>query len=391
MKSATALILDFNAHLSPAAQQKKYAALQENALRFYRGTCHLFYDRLHRIGLPKDNTEVWICGDLHLENFGTYKGDNRLVYFDINDFDEACLAPVSCDVLRFATAILMSGDTLGYTGAEANKLTERVLETYTATIIRSKALMIERDMARGLMRTFFDQIVQRRRDDFIAAHTTSNGRKLKPDNKRLFKLDNDRQKELHTALTDQLAQSEQLRDHKPLDSAIRSVGTGSIGCERYAVLTRHKENDKYYLLDVKEARGSSLREYIKTKQPKWKNEAERILQIQDRLQFCSPAMMGSVFFHDKWFTVRELQPVQDKMDFSLAKGKLGKLEDTVLPMAQIAAYAHLRGSGRQGASTADELTETVNRPKWQRRMLEMAAELALQMQQDYEAFKHYKP
>ena len=37
----------------------------------------------------------WICGDLHIENFGSYKGDNRLVYFDLNDFDESILAPVS--------------------------------------------------------------------------------------------------------------------------------------------------------------------------------------------------------------------------------------------------------------------------------------------------------
>jgi len=31
---------------------------------------------------------------------GTYKGDNRLVYFDINDFDEAVLAACTFDVTR---------------------------------------------------------------------------------------------------------------------------------------------------------------------------------------------------------------------------------------------------------------------------------------------------
>ncbi len=57
---------------------------------FLRGTCHLFYERLPQQALLDDAPPVWICGDMHLENFGSYKADNRLVYFDNNDFDEAC-------------------------------------------------------------------------------------------------------------------------------------------------------------------------------------------------------------------------------------------------------------------------------------------------------------
>jgi hypothetical protein len=33
----------------------------------------------------------------HIENFGSYKGDNRLVYFDIGDFDESLLGPSAWD------------------------------------------------------------------------------------------------------------------------------------------------------------------------------------------------------------------------------------------------------------------------------------------------------
>ena len=61
---------------------------------FFRGTAHLFYEDLvnTEAALPGQPL-TWVCGDLHIENFGSYKGDNRLVYFDINDFDEANLAP----------------------------------------------------------------------------------------------------------------------------------------------------------------------------------------------------------------------------------------------------------------------------------------------------------
>ena len=36
---------------------------------------------------------------------GVYKGDNRLAYFDLSDFDEATLAPFTLDLLRFVTSI----------------------------------------------------------------------------------------------------------------------------------------------------------------------------------------------------------------------------------------------------------------------------------------------
>src|SRR4051794_38386050 len=48
----------------------KYAAMEASPFAFYRGTCHLFYrDWPLDTGL-NDAPLVWICGDLHLENFG---------------------------------------------------------------------------------------------------------------------------------------------------------------------------------------------------------------------------------------------------------------------------------------------------------------------------------
>ena len=39
------------------------------------------------------------CGDLHLENFGAYQTDDGEFRFDINDFDEALVAPCSLDLV----------------------------------------------------------------------------------------------------------------------------------------------------------------------------------------------------------------------------------------------------------------------------------------------------
>ena len=32
---------------------------------------------------------MWIQGDLHVENFGTYMDGSGVLIFDVNDFDEA--------------------------------------------------------------------------------------------------------------------------------------------------------------------------------------------------------------------------------------------------------------------------------------------------------------
>ena len=65
--------------------------MADDVFAFLRGTCHLFYVRLPRARLTRSAPAAWACGDLHLANFGSYRGDNHLVYFDLNDFDEGWL------------------------------------------------------------------------------------------------------------------------------------------------------------------------------------------------------------------------------------------------------------------------------------------------------------
>ena len=107
-------IQTFNAGRDPERLALKYKGMRSSPFVFLRATCHLFYSRLPDLPLLAEAPPVWCCGDLHLQNFGSYKGDNRLVYFDINDFDESVLAPASWDLLRFLTSVLVGADSLAY-------------------------------------------------------------------------------------------------------------------------------------------------------------------------------------------------------------------------------------------------------------------------------------
>src|SRR6266481_2771054 len=72
----------------------KVARMAECPFAFFRGTFHLFArDILNKNHEPLpllsgDGAEMDIIGDIHSENYGTFKASDGLVHYDVNDFDE---------------------------------------------------------------------------------------------------------------------------------------------------------------------------------------------------------------------------------------------------------------------------------------------------------------
>ena len=127
-------IQEYNAGRDPERLQLKYRNTRSNPFVFLRGTCHLFYERLPTSGLFRSAPATRICGDLNLENFGSYKGDNRLTYFDMNDFDEAALAPTSLELVRFLTSVLIAAEGLSLSAPESRDLCRTFLDVYSAAL-----------------------------------------------------------------------------------------------------------------------------------------------------------------------------------------------------------------------------------------------------------------
>lgn len=105
MKSLEQRIIDFHKDRQEPTLQRKYALMASDAFSFYRATCFLFYEDLAKEPAINVGPLTWVCGDLHLENFGSYRAGNGLVYFDVNDFDEACLAPALWRSQDFCAAL----------------------------------------------------------------------------------------------------------------------------------------------------------------------------------------------------------------------------------------------------------------------------------------------
>ncbi|HXC26027.1 MAG TPA: DUF2252 family protein [Gemmatimonadaceae bacterium] len=395
-------IRTWNARFDGDLVLRKYAAMRCSAFTFLRGTNHLFFDDWPG-GALDDAPSSWICGDLHLENFGVYKADNGLQYFDVNDFDEACLAPVTRDVARFLTAILVAAPTWksGIQGAPHDALhwCRTAVDAYAEALKAGKPHDVERELATGIVHKLFEGARRRTRRVLLDAHTVvrKHRRSFVADHEHVLPATAD-EIALATALLGVAA--ERLRAHLQTlpphffdvhDVARRVAGIGSLGARRYAVVIEGQGSPhRNVLLDIKEALPGTAARGVPLTQPVWGSNAERVVTTQRRAQGEPPAFLSAVtsaeagYDDGASFMVRRLQPIANKLTLAgrgkhVTQGLLGEL-------ACIAAWSHLRGVGWHGGPTADACMAFASDPRWRATVLDYAYAYAQTVHRDYEAF-----
>ncbi|MGA5441307.1 DUF2252 domain-containing protein [Streptomyces griseoincarnatus] len=124
----------------PTAFRVKFRKMAASAFAFYRGTASLFYHDLSaepagRGGaahsgpyLDERTSRVWVHGDLHAENFGTYMDAGGRLVFNVNDFDEAYVGPFLWDLERFAASMAL----IGYAKALSDEQITDLVSVYAA-------------------------------------------------------------------------------------------------------------------------------------------------------------------------------------------------------------------------------------------------------------------
>src|SRR6478672_10734899 len=94
----------------PDAFRTKFRKMAADPFAFYRGSACVFYadvaDQEDRWADERTG-RVWIQGDLHAENFGTYMDGAGMLIFDVNDFDEAFVGHFTWDLQRFAASVAL--------------------------------------------------------------------------------------------------------------------------------------------------------------------------------------------------------------------------------------------------------------------------------------------
>lgn len=383
-------IAKFNAPLLPDMVQLKYKAMKENPFRFFRGTCHLFYEDLSQAKEFPSSPLTWICGDLHLENFGSFKGNNRMVYFDLNDFDESMLAPLNWELARVLTSIYVAFDALKLKNTVADEMVALFLNTYTEILSRGKALYIDPRTAKGVVRFFLNNAKKRKERDLIKKITNPDRKKLtiKIDNILHFKLKPKLKEALISHVSVWLKNTRDWPNNYVIkDAAFRVAGTGSVGLKRYMFLLQGiKAKDTFLLIELKQAAASSLAPYNKTHQPRWDSEAKRIITNKYRMQNVSPALLSKTTFKKDAYVLQEMQPYADKIHFELLVNRVEDLKMVLADMATLTASSQLRSSGIQGSAINDELTAFAAHHEWHKPLIAYAKKYANKVNTDYQAY-----
>ncbi len=375
MHATTKAILDYNKGRDPERLRLKLLALRGDPFAFFRGTAPLFYDTL---AMPKSllaAPKVLACGDLHLENFGSYKADNRLTYFDLNDFDEACVAPLTFEVVRFLASIHVGEKYLKIGEKQANSLVATFIDTYTAALMTTKPRWVERATAIGPVKELLQSLKNRHRIDLIRKRTEKKRGKIQiiADGEHALAASESDKARAESILSAYASTQPSPAFFEPIAIARRIAGNGSLGLERYVVLVRGTGTaEGRYLIDVKFIGPSALATATKGRQPAWRSEGERASWAQHVSQAIPPALLGAVGAGRRSYVIKELQPSADRVNLQALGGKKGALADIVRTMAEVAAWGHLRGASRFGADSADALAQFVAKPAWRRDAIQLS-------------------
>jgi len=370
-------IAEFNQGRDPRRLRMKYEAMRKSAFAFLRGSCHLFYAGLPADEVLRDAPAAWISGDLHLENFGAYKGDNRLVYFDLNDFDEACLAPCTWEPLRMLASIILAGDLLGADEKNALKLCRIFLDAYRAELAAGKPRWIERPLSKGLIKDLLQDLKRTEREKFLDRRTFLKGkhRKFRIDDRHALETTDDEREQVAAALGSFAKGQERGDFYQVVDVADRIAGTGSLGVKRYSVLVEGRGSpDGNFLLDVKEALPSAPSSHLKAEQPEWESEAERVVSLQRTLEAISPALLSPLEIGGRPFVLKELQPVEQRIDLEEHQGRLGKLGGLMRSLGELTAWSTVRGAGWRSSAPREALMAFGDDAGWAKGLLELARE-----------------
>ena len=383
MHDSTRVILEYNAGRDPERLTRKLAAIAADPFSFFRGTNNLYAASMIDAPLMHEAPRTLVCGDLHLENFGSFKGDNGLVYFDMNDFDEALTAPFTVDLVRVLSSLQVAAYSWKLADEDANTLCRRFLDTYAATLVDGKPRWVERATATGIVRTLLRDLRRRNRAAYIAERTERNGNQihLRNDGRRTLRASKDEARRARRILQ---AYSEQGNGHGQrfvaVDVARRIAGTGSLGLERYSVLARPENDpDTLRLIDIKLSVPSVWADVLgdSCSVAPWHSEAGRVVGIQRISQAISPALLRGVVYgakgeKPKSYVVKSLQPTADRVGLGSGKHVVANLDDALQTMARVAAWCHLRSCGRLGTDLVETVQDYAAGTAWRKSALKLA-------------------
>ena len=350
-------IIRFNADRDPELVKRKLKRIDESVFAFFRGTDHLFGEAWPALKPTDPGPAILCCGDLHLENFGAYQSQDGDFRFDINDFDEALFAPCSFDLVRCAASILLAGEEWGLRPLQATGIALVFLDRYRTAVADSIRTGIIGEIApRSGEGPVWDLLnatamgTQVKLLDRRTEQKKSGQRRILRSPDKHPEVSQEEAALVRQAVEEFGAGTKTPHVYQVLDVAGRIAGIGSLGLRRYTVLIEGGGSpDRNRLLDLKEARPSSVLAYVDCPQPEaFPTEAHRVVSAQRRLQARPILGLAPLEIGGRAYRMREMVPDENHSSLDHLQKKPKELRQAVEVIGQLTGWSQLRGAAADG-------------------------------------------
>ena len=341
-RNATDILVEQNSDRVPELVPLRFARMLTDPFSFYRGSAAVMAADL--AAGPCSGIEVMCGGDTHLSNFGIYAAPQRSLVFDLNDFDEAAVAPPEWDVKRLTTSAIVGGRHAGYRKDTIRRIASEVVSSYR------DGLTAMLDM--NVLDRYYLRLEPERYTDRVSpglattiaktvrvARTKTSARLFARIMERgsdgLVRLRENSPLLQHVDVKDEAALVDSFREYLttiPADVAVllshfrltdiarRVVGVGSVGTRCYLLILTAPDGTPL-ILQVKQANRSVLEEYGGRRQPEVLAAAEqalghglRVADGQRILQAMSDVFLGTLHIDGRDFYVRQFQDMKGSVE-----------------------------------------------------------------------------
>ncbi len=120
--------------LIPADLRLKHESMAESPFNFFRATFYRWMQLWPEIGPDLAKApRVLAVGDLHVENFGTWRDIEGRLIWGINDFDEAAILPYTLDLVRLASSAMLAIKE-GHLSAKIEDICAAIMDGYRESL-----------------------------------------------------------------------------------------------------------------------------------------------------------------------------------------------------------------------------------------------------------------
>jgi uncharacterized protein (DUF2252 family) len=336
----------------PAAFRVKYRKMAMDPFSFYRGTACLFYaDVTGRDDEWVDERSggIWIHGDLHAENFGTYMDSDGRLVFDVNDFDEAYIGHFTWDLQRFAASLALMGWRKALPEPDVRALVGRYLRGYLSQVNHYLSSPDDDDFSLNLGNTqgpvhhLLQQARLKARVDLLdKATSTETGVRLFRESGTIRRLGQAERRKVERAFGNYL---ETIPESKKFDRKLfyevrdlvgkTGFGIGSAGLPAYQVLVEgyNQSLDNDVVLGMKQANVPAVSRFVDRSKVEsyFENEAHRTVVSQRALQAHTDPLLGWTTIDGTGYVVSEVSPYEIDLDW----GQLNEPEEMASVVEQL--------------------------------------------------------